>query len=125
MPERRRRIPKFAQLFVEAVEEAVILPDRLTRTELRLWLLLITRAEWGGHIALSQQQMSDILGINKGDLSRAMATLLKEHLILRERPERGRTWQYQLPTALIHYGPLSQMAWRRDYERSHPGQLTS
>ena len=114
---RKQRTEAYANIFLEAVRTAVVLPDHLTRTELRLWLLLVTVCEWGNVVILSQRQLSVYLGVTDGDLSRAMRTLLDERLILRERPERGRTWLYRLPTALVNRGPLSQIPWKREQDR--------
>ena len=113
------RTEAYAQLFLNAVRLHVVVPDHLSRTELRLWILLITALEWGGDILLSQRQMSELLGITEGDVSRAIRVLLAEGLLLRERPERGRTWHYRLPTVLVSRGPLSQLPWRRTLDEQH------
>jgi len=113
---KRVRVQPYVQIFLTALEQLVIIPDRLTRTELRLWLLLIAHCVWGGGIDLSQREMSDILGVTEAKVSLAMRTLLDERIVLRQRPERGRTWQYHLPTALVHHGPLAQLGWRQAQE---------
>jgi biotin operon repressor len=109
----KNRTEAYAQMFLNAVRLQVVIPDHLSRTELRLWLLLVTALEWGGDILLSQRQISELLGITEGDVSRAIRTLMDEGLLLRERPERGRQWHYRLPTVLVSRGPLSQLPWRR------------
>ncbi len=113
---KKTRVEAYAQIFLRALEQLVILPDRLTRTELRLWLLLIAHCEWQGGINLSQRAMGGILGIAETQVSVAMRTLLDEGLVLRERPARGRTWLYRLPTVLVSRMPLSQLHWRRASE---------
>jgi hypothetical protein len=76
-------------------------------------LLLIARQEWGGTIVLSHREMGAILGLSDVKVSLAMRGVLGEGLILRERPDRGRTWLYHLPTVLVSQGPLSQLPWKR------------
>ena len=107
MPGKRREA--YAQLFLASVRAQIVAPDRLTKTELRLWLLLATALEWGGAILISQRQMAGLLGITEGDVSRAMRTLLDAGLVLREHPARGSRWAYRLPTALIARMALSQL----------------
>src|SRR5712691_3379776 len=109
---RRLRVQPYAQIFLKSLEQLVVVPDRLTRTELRLWLLLVAHCVWGGGIDLSQREMSGILGVSEAKVSLAIRVLLDEGLVLRERPERGRTWLYHLPTALVMRGPLSQLPYR-------------
>src|SRR5882672_9777861 len=113
---KRVRVQPYVQIFLTALEQLVIIPDRLTRTELRLWLLLIAHCEWQGGIDLSQRAMSSILGVSETQVSVAMRVLLDEGLVLRERPDRGRTWSYHLPTVLVARMPLSQLPWRRASE---------
>ena len=64
MPGKRREA--YAQLFLASVRAQIVASDRLTKTELRLWLLLATALEWGGAILISQRQMAGLLGITEG-----------------------------------------------------------
>lgn len=115
---RAERVPRHIQLFQGAFEE-LLLTHRLTRTELLLLCLCITRCDYGGWLYCTHRELGEIGGIGEAEVSRAMGRLARAGYILREPTEKGRGWQYRLPATVIHRGPLDQIYWEqaRDSQR--------
>ncbi len=122
MPRRRtaysHQQKRYAMVFLEETETALIRPNRLTRTELRLWVVLLTRCQWGNGMTLTQRELGQILRVHSGEVSRALTVLVAEGLILKEKQLKQRRWLYRLPTTLAQHGPLTEVVWKRSRDQS-------
>ena len=108
----RRRHAPFVQVFKDAGTQVTI-DNRLTLTELRVWCYLVFHCDWGNWVHVSQREMCHELGIDPGNMSRAMQTLQAEGLVIRDVPLEGVSWRYRIPSMYVHVGALEDVAWRQ------------
>lgn len=106
-PFRQSKLPRFSQVFHDMLQ-AVVKADRLTRTDLRVWLYLIGSTTWGNWSYVSQAWIAQALQVDTSNVCKAVATLIGDGLLEREWRAETRSWRYRIPSKFAHYGPLTR-----------------